>query len=717
MNKKEWRYRMSARKKMLEFLKNEAKKPLTEEKLYKKFNINNKEKKIFDNLLEQLQNEGLIYKNRAGKYGIPEKFHLIRGRIERNSKGFSFLIPEDPEQEDIFISLEDMNGAMHNDKVFVRILSNIEGKRSEGEVIKVIERANHKIVGKLEQIDNSYFAFLIPDNPRIYFDIFIPNAELNNAKDGQKVVAKITRWPEKNRNPEGKIVEILGYESEAGVDIESLIRQFELPQKFSAEVLAEADSIPAQITSEDLAGRKDLRNLPLVTIDGEDAKDFDDAVSIEERKGGVVRLGVHIADVTHYVKEDSPLDKEARERGTSIYLVDRVIPMLPETLSNGICSLRPREDRLTFSVFMDFNLQSLVLEDYEIVPSVINSNYRLTYNEVNEILEKNNQKYTKKYSDFISNLKLMHKLSKKLREERFNTGSINFDFPEVKVILDEQGKPVDLKLRKHDAAEKLIEEFMIAANRVVARDMYWREIPFIYRVHDQPDPDRLREFNEFIHNFGYHLKGIENGVHPGALQDILRSVEGTDEEYIIDNILLRTMKKAIYSKKNIGHFGLALNYYTHFTSPIRRYPDLMIHRIIKEVMSKGYLSRKRERDLEEKLPFITDHSSLQERKAMEAERASVDMKKIEYMQDKIGYEYEGIINGVIGFGFFVILPNTVEGLVHVEELKDDYYYIDRELQALIGERKGKIYRLGDKVKVEVTNVNLKERELNFKLVE
>ncbi len=708
---------MSARKKMLEFLKNEAKKPLTEEKLYKKFNINNKEKKIFDNLLEQLQNEGLIYKNRAGKYGIPEKFHLIRGRIERNSKGFSFLIPEDPEQEDIFISLEDMNGAMHNDKVFVRILSNIEGKRSEGEVIKVIERANHKIVGKLEQIDNSYFAFLIPDNPRIYFDIFIPNAELNNAKDGQKVVAKITRWPEKNRNPEGKIVEILGYESEAGVDIESLIRQFELPQKFSAEVLAEADSIPAQITSEDLAGRKDLRNLPLVTIDGEDAKDFDDAVSIEERKGGVVRLGVHIADVTHYVKEDSPLDKEARERGTSIYLVDRVIPMLPETLSNGICSLRPREDRLTFSVFMDFNLQSLVLEDYEIVPSVINSNYRLTYNEVNEILEKNNQKYTKKYSDFISNLKLMHKLSKKLREERFNTGSINFDFPEVKVILDEQGKPVDLKLRKHDAAEKLIEEFMIAANRVVARDMYWREIPFIYRVHDQPDPDRLREFNEFIHNFGYHLKGIENGVHPGALQDILRSVEGTDEEYIIDNILLRTMKKAIYSKKNIGHFGLALNYYTHFTSPIRRYPDLMIHRIIKEVMSKGYLSRKRERDLEEKLPFITDHSSLQERKAMEAERASVDMKKIEYMQDKIGYEYEGIINGVIGFGFFVILPNTVEGLVHVEELKDDYYYIDRELQALIGERKGKIYRLGDKVKVEVTNVNLKERELNFKLVE
>ncbi len=708
---------MSARKSLLDFLQHDADKPMTEEELFIHFGISNKDKRIFRDLLEQLHNEGLIYKNRADKYGVPEKFHLSRGRIERNPRGFSFLIPDDPEQEDIFISLGDMNGAMHNDKVLVRILSQADGKKREGEVVEVLERANHRIVGNLEKVDNSYFAFVIADNSRIYFDIFIPNEELNDARDGQKVVARITRWPQKNRNPEGKIVEILGYEDEAGVDIEAIIRQFELPRKFPADVIKEAESIPVKINDEEIQGRKDLRDLPLVTIDGEDAKDFDDAVSIEQLKEGIVRLGVHIADVAHYVKEDSPLDEEAKKRGTSIYLVDRVIPMLPKKLSNGICSLRPQEDRLTLSIFMDYRLEPLELLDYDIYPAIINSNYRLTYNEVNKILEENDQNIIDKYSDFVSQLKLMNKLRKKLRQDRFDNGSIDFDFPEVKVILNDNGKPVDLKQRRHGLSEQLIEEFMIAANMVVAEDMYWREVPFIYRVHDQPDPDRIREFNDFIHNFGYHLKGIKNEIHPRALQDILKNVRGTDEEHIIDNVLLRTMKKAIYSEKNIGHFGLALNYYTHFTSPIRRYPDLIVHRIIKEIIGQGYISKKRHKELEEKLPLITDHSSLQERKAMEAERDSLDLKKIEYMKDKVGFEYEGIINGVVGFGFFIVLPNTVEGLIHVEELKDDYYYLNRELQALIGERKGKIYRLGDKLKVRVVNVNIKERELNFKLVE
>jgi ribonuclease R len=705
---------MSARTKLLEHLKDEAYRPLTKEKLMKKFKISKQQKEYFADILKQLEKDGLVYKNKQDKYGLPEKFDLVAGRIDKNPRGFGFLIPDEPGHEDIFINPTNLNGAMHSDKVFVKKVPKSRGKKAEGEVVKIIERVNHQVVGKFEKVKN--YGFVVPDNKRISFDIFIPGSKINNAKNNQKVVAEITEWPKKNRNPEGKITEILGYQDEKGVDIEAIIRQLDLPGDFPSDVISEAKQISEEIPKEEIKRRKDLRDLPMVTIDGEDAKDFDDAVSIQKLDDNKVRLGVHIADVTHYVKEDSFLDKEALNRGTSIYLVDRVIPMLPEKLSNNLCSLRPQEDRLAMTVFMDFNLKPLSLENYQMHESVINSNHRMTYTEVTSILEHDNEELKEIYSDFLEELNIMNELREKIRTKRFNEGSIDFERQEVKVILDNEGRTIDIKEEEHGVSEQLIEEFMIMANKVVAEDMYWREEPFIYRIHEQPDEERLKEFNEFIHNFGYHLKGIENEVHSSALQDVLKEVNGKPEQRLINTVLLRTMKKAVYSQYNIGHYGLGIEYYCHFTSPIRRYPDLMIHRIIKEVIQKGKLNQKRRDYLEEEIPSIADHSSLQERRAMEAERDSVDLKKIEYMLDKKGEEFEGIISGITGFGFFVELKNTVEGLVHVEDLKDDYYHLREDLHALVGERTNKRYRLGDEVKVKVIKVNPEEREIDFVLV-
>ncbi|MFO7814492.1 MAG: ribonuclease R [Halanaerobiales bacterium] len=706
---------MSARKKLLEFLKEEAYHPMTKEELMKEFEIAPQQKQHFEGILKQLEEDGKIYKNKKERYGLPEKFDLVAGRVDKNPRGFGFLIPDEPGHEDIFINPSNLNGAMHNDKVFVKKVPGGRGKKAEGEVVDIIERVNNQIVGKFEKVKN--YGFVVPDNKRINFDIFVPGSAIKDAKNNQKVVAQITEWPKKNRNPEGKIIEILGYQDEKGVDIEAIIRQLELPGDFPGPVKNEVVRISEEIPGEEIKRRKDLRDLPMVTIDGEDAKDFDDAVSIEKLSDNKVRLGVHIADVTYYVQEDSNLDQEALHRGTSIYLVDRVIPMLPQQLSNNLCSLRPNQDRLAMTVFMDFNLKPLSLEDYEIMESVIRSNHRMTYNEVNGILAHENRELRELYGDFSEELELMNKLRDKLRTRRFNEGSINFERQEVKVILDSKGKPVDIQEEKHGVGEQLIEEFMIMANNIVAEDMYWREEPFIYRIHEQPDEERLKEFNEFIHNFGYHVKGIENEVHSSALQDILNQVAGEPEEHLINTVLLRTMKKAIYSRHNIGHYGLGIEHYCHFTSPIRRYPDLMIHRIIKEVIKKGKLSENRREYLEEEIASIADHSSLQERRAMEAERDSVALKKIEYMQDKLGEEFTGIISGITNFGFFVELENTVEGLVHVEDLKDDYYHIRQDIHALVGERTNRRFTLGDKVEVELIKVNPEEREIDFVLAE
>ncbi|MCF8001474.1 MAG: ribonuclease R [Halanaerobiales bacterium] len=706
---------MSARQKLLEFLKEEAYRPMKKEELIREFEIAPEQKKHFEEIIKQLEEDGKIYKNKKGRYGLPEKFDLVAGRIDKNPRGFGFLIPDEPGHEDIFINPSNLNGAMHNDKVFVKKVPGSRGKKAEGEVVDIIERVNKQIVGKFEKVKN--YGFVVPDNKRINFDIFVPGRAMSDAKNDQKVVVEITEWPKKNRNPEGRITEILGYQDEKGVDIEAIIRQLDLPGDFPGPVKNEVARISEEIPEEEIKKRKDLRDLPMVTIDGEDAKDFDDAVSIEKLADDKVRLGVHIADVTYYVKEDSNLDQEALHRGTSIYLVDRVIPMLPEKLSNNLCSLRPQEDRLAMTVFMDFNLNPISLEDYEIMESVIRSNHRMTYNEVTGILKHENQELRGLYSDFLEELELMNKLRDKLRTKRFSGGSINFERQEVKVILDDQGKPIDIQEERHGVAEQLIEEFMIKANNVVAQDIYWKEEPFIYRIHEQPDEERLKEFNEFIHNFGYHVKGIENEVHSSALQDILDQVAGEPEEHLINTVLLRTMKKAVYSPHNIGHYGLGIEHYCHFTSPIRRYPDLMIHRIIKEVIKKGKLSENRREYLEEEIPSIADHSSLQERRAMEAERDSVALKKIEYMKDKVGEEFKGVISGITSFGFFVELYNTVEGLVHVEDLTDDYYHIRQDIHALVGERTNRRFTLGDEVEVKVTKVNPEEREIDFILAE
>lgn len=706
---------MAARNQILEFFEEKAKRPLNINELLAKFNVSKNQKKQFEKVLSELVKTGDIYQSDRGYYGIPEKFNLIKGRVQSNPKGFAFLIPEDPSKEDIYISSENLNSAMHNDKVLVRPFKSGGGKRDEGEVIKILDRANETIVGELDHYGK--YGFVIPDNKRIFTDIYIHQGNFKGADSGDKVVVKIIKWPRKNRNPEGEIIEKIGSKGDPGVDLEAMIRQLELPGEFPPDVIEQARKYPDKLPEKEISKRKDLRDIPMVTIDGEDAKDFDDAVSIEKLTDNKFRLGVHIADVSHYVTEGTPLDNEAYRRGTSIYLVDRVIPMLPERLSNNLCSLRPNEDKFAVTVFIDYQLEPFELVNHEIHRSVIRSNHRLTYNQVREMLEKDNKSLQDKYADFYPRLKLMEKLHNKLRGGRRLRGTIDFDFPEVKVILDEEGSPIDIQRMEHGLPEQIIEEFMIAANRVVAEEVFWREEPFIYRVHDKPDPEKIKTFNEFIHNFGYHLKGGNDGeVHPGALQELLSKVEGTDEENLIETMLLRSMKKAVYSPVNIGHFGLSLDYYSHFTSPIRRYPDLVVHRIITELIAGGKLSAPRRQELEDVLPETADHCSLQERRAMEAERDSVDLKKVEYMQRHVGEEFTGIISGITNFGMFVQLKNTVEGLVHVESLADDYYHYREDQQILIGERTKNMYRLGDEVEVKLVKANVDERQLDFEVV-
>ena len=704
----------SARQIILDFMREKAYKPMTAEELMKVFDIPKSDIKSFQRLLEQMERDGEVYHTKSNLYGVPERMDLVVGHLQGHQRGFGFVIPEDIEREDVFISSENLNGAMHNDKVIARINKKSGGKKVEGEIIRILERANTTVVGNFER--STHFGFVVPDDRRVSSDIFVPKEEFNGAKEGQKVIVEITRWPEKRRNPEGKIVRVLGHAGDPGVDIAGIIYQHDLPEDFPAEVLAQANAIPMDIPAEEIARRRDIRKWRTFTIDGEDAKDFDDAVSIERIGERMVRLGVHIADVTYYVREGTPLDQEALVRGTSIYLVDRVIPMLPQRLSNGICSLVPHEDRLTMSCVMDIDLIEGNVQSYEIFESVINSNERLTYTKVRQMLVDKDEELRQQYSHIIGDLELMEQLCWSLRNMRMRRGAIDFNFGESKVKLDSNGKVTDIVKVERSVAEMMIEEFMIKANEVVSEDMYWKQIPFIYRVHDKPDTQKLVDFNEFIHNFGYHIKGIQNEIHPRQLQEIIEKATGTMEEHVISTVLLRSMKQAKYGTIPIGHFGLANDFYSHFTSPIRRYPDLQIHRIIREVLINGTLSAKRIEQLEEHLVYVSEHSSVQERKAMDAERESIDLKKVEYMVDKVGMQFDGLISGVLSFGFFVELPNSVEGLVRVSRLADDYYHFHEDHYALIGERTGKTYRLGDKVRVEVVRANLDEREIDFVVV-
>lgn len=706
---------MDIKEKILEILREKNTPPLFPDRLMEILEISEQDRYIFLDILDDMVEEGKLVMTRKKKYALPETLGFLVGRLQGNPKGFAFFIPDDENEEDVFIPPENLNTAMHNDRVMIRILrngSNPERSR-EGEVCKILTRANKTVVGTFEKDRN--FGFVIPDDPRITNDIFVSKDNMQGAETGHKVVVEILRWPDLRRNPEGRIVEILGHRDEAGTDILSIIRQFNLPEEFPEEVEAVAKKIPQSVSQDEIAKRKDLRHLKTFTIDGADAKDLDDAISIEKMENGNFKLGVHIADVNHYVFANSPIDKEAYVRGTSVYLVDRVVPMLPKELSNGICSLNPGEDRLAMSVIMEINRQGRVV-DFTIEETVIRSRKRMIYEEVNKILEEKDPELTAQYEDFIEELEMARELCEILNARRVERGSIDFNLVETQIILDENGKPVDIKPVERGISNRMIEEFMLVCNETIAEYMYWQELPFMYRVHEDPDIEKMLDFNEFIHNFGYHLKGIGEGIHPKVLQELLENVKGKPEEGIISAVMLRSLQKARYSHENLGHFGLATKNYCHFTAPIRRYPDLMIHRIIKESIH-GKLNKKRIKELEEILPGMAEHCSKRERVADEAERETDDLKKVEFMLDKLGEEFDGIISGVTNYGIYVQLPNTVEGLVPISTIEDDYYVYNEKHYCLIGERTRRILRLGDSVRVKVAKVDLIMRNIDFVLVD
>lgn len=664
-------------------------------------------------VLDALVEEGKAGVSKKGKYGRPEAFS-ITGLYSGTAKGFGFVSVEGWE-EDVFIPQGRTGGALHGDRVQIVTEDGKKGKRTEGAVVRVLERANREIVGYFQK--NKNFGFVVPDNQKISCDVFIPQGKDMGAVTGHKVVAAVTDYGDGTRNPEGRIVEILGHANDPGVDILSVVRAYELPEAFPDEVMAQTENIPDTVPEKDKAGRLDLRDVQMVTIDGEDAKDLDDAVSLSRETGshGVrYHLGVHIADVSHYVTEKSPLDREALRRGTSVYLVDRVIPMLPHRLSNGICSLNAGEDRLALSCLMEIDEKGKILS-HRIAETVIRVNRRMSYTDVNRIITDEDEKTMEEYRELVPMFFLMKELSGILRDRRRKRGAIDFDFPESKIILDDRGKPVEIRPYERNAATKLIEDFMLAANETVAEDYFWQELPFLYRTHDEPDPEKMKSLAVFINNFGYSIRFQNGEIHPKELQKLLAKIEGTPEEALLSRLTLRSMKQAKYTVTNTGHFGLAAKYYTHFTSPIRRYPDLQIHRIIKENL-RGGLGQKRINHYDRLLPEVAVQTSALERRADEAERETDKLKKCEYMSRFIGEEFEGVISGVTGWGFYVELPNTVEGLVRISEMRDDYYIFDEQSLELRGEMTRRTYRLGQRVRVRVTGTDKISRTIDFACV-
>ncbi|MBX4266489.1 ribonuclease R [Clostridium estertheticum] len=702
---------MDIKETLISLMTEQAYKPMNIAELSRIFDIKKKDIKGFAALLSEMEKAGDVARSKAEYYGIPEKMGLVVGKFQGHQRGFGFVIPE-TERPDVFIPADNVNGAMNGDKVLAKVLKEENGgKKCEGEIAKVIERSNKTIIGTYQ--DSSNFGFVVADDKRIAQDIFIPKSERLGAKTGQIVIAEITQWPEQKRNPEGKIIEILGNKGDAGIDILSIIKKHKLPEEFPEAVETYTENISDEIPKEEYTRRKDLRDLRMVTIDGEDAKDLDDAVSIELLDNGNYRLGVHIADVSSFVKDKNPLDKEALKRATSVYLIDRVIPMLPKKLSNGVCSLNPKVDRLALTCFMEIDKNGKHV-DHEIVESIIKTNERMTYTDVTKILTDKDEEVSKRYDYLYEDFKHMEELCAILNKNRMNRGAIDFDFTECKIILNENGKPIDIVPYERGIANRVIEEFMLAANETIAEHFFWLNVPFVYRIHEDPDEEKLMRFSEFAHNLGYAVKWGKE-VHPRMLQDILGKVKGQKEEMVVSTLLLRSMMKAKYSSECSGHFGLAAKYYCHFTSPIRRYPDLMIHRIIKEVLNGGLSDARIER-LKKEVEIAAKQSSDMERVAMEAERDVDDLKKAEYMNERVGQEFDGIISSVTNFGLFVELPNTVEGLVHMTTLDDDYYVFDERHLTLIGERTKKMYKLGEEVRIIVSKVDLTSHEVYFDII-
>ena len=697
--------------------------PMKEKELAAFLQVAKEERDELRIILQELLAEGELMLTSKGRY-MKSNGKVLTGTFISNAKGFGFVEIEGRE-EDLFIPEKYTGGAFHHDTVQVSLLPGSQGKRKEAQVLRIIARGMTQVVGTYERT-RSNFGFVVPDNSKLPQDIYVPKEYSKGAVSGHKVVVEITDYGTNLKSPEGKVVEILGHRNDPGVDILSIARNFELPMEFPERVMNQVESVPQEVAEADCAGRRDLRNVVMVTIDGEDSKDLDDAVSVAF-DGEKYHLGVHIADVANYVQENSALDREALKRGTSVYLVDRVIPMLPHALSNGICSLNEGVDRLALSCLMTVDLKGEIT-DYEICESVIRVDKRMTYTVVQALLEDDSlterEEAYGQYKDLLPMFHQMEQLASILRKKRKKRGSIDFDFPECKISLDSEGHPVKVEAYERNTATNIIEDFMLAANETVAQHFYWLETPFVYRIHDLPDPDRIQKLSAFINNFGYYMKAVgrkgakvsNEEVHPKEIQKLLAQIVGTPEEALISRLALRSMKQAKYSVECAGHFGLACNFYCHFTSPIRRYPDLQIHRIIKEQL-KGELTEERIGHYQGILPEVAKHSSETERRADEAERETDKLKKVEYMESKLGEVFEGVVSGVTSWGIYVELPNTVEGLIHVSKLPGDYYYYNENTYEMVGDATGRTFKLGMPLRVRVDGCDRFNRTIDFSMEE
>lgn len=698
------------KKKMIdEFVNSKGYRSMSIKEMAMVLQVPSREKKDFREVLDALAMEGKISIDLKGKIK-PLPADVKVGRYMATQRGFGFVRVEN-EEDDIFIPGVHTKGALDGDTVQVLVKKEGgEGKRREGQVLNILERGNSIIVGTYTRSRN--FGFVTPDNQKFTKDIYVAKAESKGAVTGHKVVVEITDFGDEQRKPEGRVLEILGHVNDPGVDILSVIKAYGLPEEYPDEVMKQIEDIPDEVEESQKAGRADFRDLQTVTIDGEDAKDLDDAITLSQ-EGNMYHLGVHIADVSQYVTEGSPLDKEALKRGTSIYLVDRVIPMIPHKLSNGICSLNQGVDRLALSCMMDINEKGEIVK-HKICESVINVTRRMSYTSVHKIVEENDEQERKEYEELIPMFELMYELAEILQAKREKRGSIDFDFPEAKIILDEKGKPIDVKEYERTQANRIIEEFMLAANQTVAEEYFWSELPFVYRTHETPDMEKIQNLALFIENFGYTLKIKEDEIHPKEIQKLMRAIAGKPEEGLIGRLALRSMKQARYTTDCEGHFGLAMKYYCHFTSPIRRYPDLQIHRIIKENLHGG-MKEKRIEHYQKILPEVTEQTSALERRADDAEREVEKMKKAEYMEQFVGKDFEGTISGLTTWGMYVELPNTIEGMIRVADIPGDYYYYDEDLHRMVGENTGKVYKMGEPLRIIVAGVDKLTRTIDFVL--
>jgi ribonuclease R len=696
---------------LLNFLEKKARRPLSVREILAHFPLSGKERRSAVRMLDDLVHEGALVRNRTGRYSLPRQVDVTVGTVSAHRDGYGFVSPSSGEGNDLFIPARFMGEAMHGDKVMARVERRGPGGKFEGRILQVLERAHETVVGRFEA--GRRFGYIAPLDPRITHDIFIPAD--SQAQAGQIVIARIDVYPSRNRNPEGTIVEILGDPDDPEVEILTIVHKYGLPYHFPQEVL---DSpVPEQVAPKDRRGREDLRQLPFVTIDGETARDFDDAVAIRREAEGSIRLWVAIADVSHYVAEGSPTDLEAVERATSVYFPGRCIPMLPEALSNGICSLNPGVERLAMTAEMVFDRRGRRLES-RFYPAVIRSTGRLTYTEVRDMVVLEDREVIGRYPHIYPDLKAMEDLALRLTEMRRNRGSLDFDLPEAEVVLDLRGRPEDIVRSERNLAHRIIEEFMLAANEAVAAFLTEHEAPLLYRVHEPPEIEKLQAYQEFVAHFNYGLDLSKGGATASQLQKLLAEAQGKPEEKLLNRILLRSMKQARYSPDNVGHFGLAADLYCHFTSPIRRYPDLLVHRVLREILQKDRLSAGRRAHQQGVLPNLGEHTSQRERRAMEAEREIIDLKKCQFMEHRTGEECTGFVSGVQPFGLFVELEDIfVEGLVHISTLVDDFYHYEEDRHRMVGQNRRRIFQVGDELRVRVAKVNMERREIDFVLAD